>query len=391
MQRSHWLAFALLSPAACNSSNPGSLQASVLSFEHRAEREESHALALTPGQTLELSTSYGSIEVHAVDGAAPSLRARVHASGRTREEAEAVLARYRVVLEPRAGALRVELRGEPLEIHAGSLRLDQGASVDFVATVPRGTPLVAETQSGDIETHGVLGACELDTAYGSLELGGARGTVQATSGSGDVAVRDVEGERIHVGSEYGSVRALDVVADAELTLESGSGDVDLERGRARTIELATDYGTISLADAHGTVTAHSGSGDVHLEELRGAVEASSDYGTVTIDGVLTGLTASSGSGDIRAAARAGSTHTSEWRLTSDYGTVTLRVPADFAGALDARTEYGSVLCDFEVTREAGRKKEKDDNSLRGTIGAGGAPITLRSGSGNVALKKLAAD
>lgn len=387
MNRSHWLALPLFLSPACSASSHGSIQIGAMNLDQRAERNETHALTLAPGQTLELFTSYGSIEVHAVEGAAPSLQARVRASGRTREEAELVLARYQLILESRAGALRVELRGEPLEIREGLVHFSQAACVDFVATVPSGAPLVADTGSGDITTHGVLGACTLETDYGSLKLGGARGEVQATSGSGDVSVRDLEGEHVYVGSEYGDVRAFGVRASGALTLESGSGDVVLERAQAATIELTTDYGSVTLADGRGAVTAHSGSGDVRLAGASGAVKASSDYGTVTIDGVLSGLAASSGSGSVSALARAGSAHTSEWRLSSDYGSVTLSVPATFAGTLDARTDYGSIECDFPITLEAGKKK-KDDGTLRGTIAGGGAPISLRSGSGDVALKKL---
>jgi DUF4097 and DUF4098 domain-containing protein YvlB len=388
MNRTHWLAFPLFLAPSCSLASQGSIQIGTFTLDQVAERNETHALALAPGQALELVTAYGSIEVHAVDGAAPSLQARVRASGRTLAEAELVLSRYQLVFEPRAEGLRVELRGEPLEIREGLVCLSQSAYVDFVATVPSGAPLLADTGSGDITTHGMLGACTLETSYGSLTLDGARGAVQASSGSGDVSVKDLEGDSIQVGSEYGDVRALDVRASGELTLESGSGDVTLERGRAATIELTTDYGTVTLAEGSGAVKAHSGSGDVRLAGVSGAVQASSDYGTVEVEGVLAGLTASSGSGSVHAHARAGSSHSSEWSLSSDYGSVTLSVTASFTGTLDARTDYGSIECDFPITLEAG-KREKNDGKLRGTIGAGGAGITLRSGSGDVALKVIA--
>lgn len=355
-----------------------------VSVNEKAQRTETHALALAPGETLTLDTSYGDIEVAAAGEGAPELRATLHASGRTVAEAEAVLARYQVVLERGPNGPSARLVGEPLRVHEGGTRLVLAAHVDYSATVPTGTPLCATTESGDIRTSGELGRCHLDTEYGAIALDAARGDVSARSGSGDVSAERVEGGRIELASEYGDVRLRAARAE-RLSCKTGSGDVALEDAEAGTLELSTDYGNVHAKKTAGELCAHSGSGDVRLHGVRGAITADSDYGTVEVEGELTGLSATSGSGDVRVRAEGKSRTDAGWKLASDYGSVLLRAPEGFGCVLDAKTDYGSVECDFPITIEAGKKK--GEGKLKGTVGSGGGTVKLSSGSGDVALKK----
>lgn len=356
-----------------------------MSLHAGAQREETRALELSAGETLTLDTGFGDAEVVAVEGAQPEIHATLHANGRTREEAEAVLARYQLAIERGPHGPEVRLVGEPLEIRDGGMSMTLAATADFHAVVPPGTRLVATSGSGDLVTRGALGACRLETGYGDVTIEEARGGLFAKSGSGDVSARRVAGERVELASGYGEVQ-LGTVQAQRVTCHSGSGDVSLESGTAETLELETNYGSVHVRAASGALKARSGSGDVHLLGVNGAIDAESNYGTVEIDGVLSALRAASGSGDVRARAREGSRLTDGWTLSSNYGEVTLRVPEGFACALDARTAYGNVTCDFPITIEAGKKA--GDQKLKGTIGAGGASVTISSQSGDVALKKL---
>jgi DUF4097 and DUF4098 domain-containing protein YvlB len=356
------------------------------SFSHQTEREEVHALALSPGQKLVLQGSSGDIRVSASSDGRSELRALVRGWGRNHEEAEAVLARYRVEVEQDAAGARVRLVGEPLEVHGRSMNATLSADVEYVASVPAGTALEALTSAGDIEARGPLGATRLVTQYGDVGAEDVRGSLDASSGSGDVRAARVEGDVIALSSEYGDVRLEEGAAAGNVACTSGSGDVDVERTRGRAIELATSYGDLDARDLEGELRARSGSGSVRICGARGAIDADSSYGGVEIEGILAGLRASAGSGDVRVRALPGSRVDPAWSLTSSYGSVTLSVPSDFACELDARTSFGSVKSDFSLLTEAGERE--NDSALRGQVGAGGGRVTLASGSGNVALKKL---
>jgi len=356
-----------------------------VSLNENAQRSETHALELGQGESLTLDTSYGDIEVAAASEGASELRATLHASGRTLEEAQAVLARYQVVIERGPNGPSARLVGEPLRLHEDGTHLVLSAHVDYSATVPAGTPLCATTQSGDIRTTGELGRCHLETEYGTIALDAARGDASAHSSSGDVSAGRVEGGRIELESDYGDVSLREARAE-RLTCKTSSGNVTLEAAEAEALELSTDYGNVHASRAIGDLRAHSDSGDVRLHGVRGSIVADSDYGTVEVDGELSGLRAKSGSGDVRVRAEEKSRADSGWTLASDYGTVVLRAPEGFGCVLDAKTDYGSVECDFPITIEAGKKK--GEGRLKGTVGSGGGTVKLSSGSGNVALKKL---
>jgi DUF4097 and DUF4098 domain-containing protein YvlB len=65
------------------------------------------------------------------------------------------------------------------------------------------------------------------------------------------------------------------------------------------------------------------------------------------------------------------------------GGITLRLPASAAFEIEAETFSGSIQTDFAVTM-SGRLSPKE---LRGTVGAGGAALRIKSFSGTVEIRK----
>lgn len=355
-----------------------------LSGGEDATRTETHALDVKAGGRLELVTPHGRIEARAAAGAAASLTATLHSSGRTAEEAAMVLQGYSLAFDADDGVLRVSLQGEPARIRDREARLYLGASVDFVVTVPENVELLVHTQSGDVAVEGPFASCRLETRYGDITAIGGHGDLTALSGSGDVAVRDVTCDRVRVESGYG-VLQLENITARDLDAESKSGDLTLAGAHVERLQLDTRYGRVSVHDAEGDLRASSRSGSVELSAVRGDVVAESQYGRVAVEGVLTGLRVRSSSGDVRVRALDGSTNSRNWDLSSGYGQVTLQVPPGFGCRLEASTRYGEVECDLPVTIDGGKRK---NGALRGTVGAGGPVVALSSGSGNVALRQL---
>ena len=75
--------------------------------------------------------------------------------------------------------------------------------------------------------------------------------------------------------------------------------------------------------------------------------------------------------------------TDDMELSSGNGTITVTVPADFAGELDASTGSGKFYSDFPMTLRG----RIDPQHVRATIGRGGRRLTMRSGNGDVELRK----
>jgi DUF4097 and DUF4098 domain-containing protein YvlB len=379
------LGLAGLAASACVVDMQGLHVTDGLSLNEKAERVETRPLALAPGATLTFDAGFGDVTVATSDDGRAELTATIRARGRTRAEAEAVLARYALALEDGPDGPMVRLVGEPLRVEEGRASAQLGAHADFEAVVPDGTRLVAHSGSGDLLARGALGACRLETSYGDIAAEGVRGDLVAKCGSGDVIAADVEGGSIELTSGYGQIQLAGARA-TRIRIESGSGDIALEDAHAGTLALETSYGDVHVRAAHGALRARSGSGEVRLHGVHGALDAESGYGALELDGVFSALTAASGSGDVFARARAGSTPDAAWKLHSGYGSVTLAVPDGFGCTLEARTSYGDVDCDFPITIEADQLEKR--GTLRGTVRSGAGSVTLSSGSGDVALRKL---
>jgi Putative adhesin len=353
-----------------------------VTLAHSVERAEQHALELASEDVLWLVTREGRVEVTAGSGA-PVLHAVLRAHGRTREEAAAVLERYRLVLVRRADGLHAELEGEPLRVADGSTRLELSAHVDLVASVPPGTHLEASSGSGELVTRGPLGRVALESGFGAIQVDEAHQGLRAKSGSGDVTVARLLGGEGELTSGFGRIRVHEARA-RELSCRSGSGDVVIDASAGAELELETGFGLVRVGSADGAVRARSGSGDVRLASVHGPVTAHSEFGTVEVEGTLSALEASSGSGDVRVTARPGSRVEPSWTASSGFGAILLLAPADLACRLDVRTSFGAIECAFPVTTEAGARH--DGRRLAGTIGAGGGTVSLSSGSGDVVLR-----
>ena len=349
-----------------------------------AQRVETVPLTIAPGGTLQVSTPHGRIEVRAELGAAPKLVATLRAGGRTEEEAQEVLRRHSLVVDGEGERVAVSVRGEPMRIRDDGVHVTIGASVDCVVTVPEGTALQIDTSSGDIRATGPLGACKLHTRQGSIDLDGVRGDVDLRSESGDVTVRDAAGGDVIVDSGYGAL-LLEKLAAASLRASSKSGNVTLHDGRADQAALTTSHGSIRVRGSTGELRAETRSGDVEVVGARGAVNVRTEYGKVAVEGELTAVEARTASGTVAVKALPGSANATDWQLSSSHGAVSLWVPADFGCEFAATTQYGEIDCDFPVLVEGGRRQS---GQWRGRVGGGGHAVTLTTGSGDIAMKKL---
>jgi hypothetical protein len=173
-------------------------------------------------------------------------------------------------------------------------------------------------------------------------------------------VRVPKGVHVAAGSGNGDVS---VVASGEVRASSGNGDVRVSAG--------------------GPAHASSGNGEVRVDRATGPVRASSGNGRVFVVTTRGPVNASSGNGDVEVSMDAIADVADDMELSSGNGTVTVTVPADFTGELDASTGSGKFYSDFPLTLRG----RIDPHRVRATIGRGGRRLSMHSGNGDVELKK----
>jgi hypothetical protein len=147
-------------------------------------------------------------------------------------------------------AFEVTLGAGSVSLH--ELRADRGGfrhggGGDLDVSIPRGSTLVVETGSGDLEVDGLTGDQRYRTTSGELRMRAVAGGITVQGVSGDVSVV--------------------AVGDAAVTLTTVSGDIELRAGTLRTLSVATTSGDLKVAGrlaGHGPFTVETVSGDVLL-------------------------------------------------------------------------------------------------------------------------------
>jgi DUF4097 and DUF4098 domain-containing protein YvlB len=162
-------------------------------------------------------------------------------------------------------------------------------------------------------------------------------------------------------------------------------DVDVEVPRQIESNIRTGDGNIDVTGLQGDTRLRAGDGHIEADSLGGSLEATTGDGHMRVRGRLDSLTLRSGDGGIDAELLPGSKIASSWRVESGDGSVTVRLPRDFAADLDLHTGDGGISVDFPLATTAGGRSQ---HNLRARLNSGGAPFYIRTGDGSVRLARL---
>jgi hypothetical protein len=161
--------------------------------------------------------------------------------------------------------------------------------------------------------------------------------------------------------------------------------VDVSAPRQIESDIRTGDGNIEVTNSQGETRLRTGDGNIVAESLGGSLEATTGDGNMRVRGRLDSLTLRSGDGGIDAEVLPGSKLASSWRVESGDGSVTIRLPSNFAADLDVHTGDGNITVDFPLTTVAGGRSEHD---LRARLNGGGATLHIRTGDGSIRLTRL---
>jgi hypothetical protein len=169
-----------------------------------------------------------------------------------------------------------------------------------------------------------------------------------------------------------------VPPDVALNLHSGSGNVESYQV-GRYLSASSGSGNVRARGVHGLADLSSGSGDVELEQNGpGDVKAKSGSGNIKVHGFNGGIIARTGSGDVEADGKL----TAAANLVSGSGNVVMHLTPDAHFNLEASTGSGDIHIGFPGAPEQG---ENSRHHLTAPINGGGAPLEVRTGSGNVEI------
>lgn len=167
-----------------------------------------------------------------------------------------------------------------------------------------------------------------------------------------------------------------------LRATTGNGDVTVEKA-SNDLDITSGNGDVRITMTAGQVNVTTGNGELDIEGATGPVKATTGNGRVYVLTSSGPVIARTGNGEIDVKMKA-ITGTSNMQFTTGNGSVTVALPSNFNGEIDASTGNGEFRSDFEI-RVIGRLNPRH---VRGTIGSGGAQtIKMSSGSGRLELRK----
>ena len=171
-------------------------------------------------------------------------------------------------------------------------------------------------------------------------------------------------------------------AGVKLQAETGNGDVAINNAGS-DVRASTGNGRLLVSGTSGRVQAHTGNGRVTIEDAHGPVEATTGNGDVRVVTAIGPVNASSGNGDIEVS-MARVEHSAEMSFTTGSGRIVLSVPNGFGAELEGSTGNGAISSELPM-RVEGRI---DPRRIRGTLGNGGERLALRSGNGDITIRRV---
>ena len=200
-------------------------------------------------------------------------------------------------------------------------------------------------------------------------------------------------EKPHVGfhvnwTNHGQTY-VEVETPGTLDLDAKTSDGNLSASNLQgDLQLHTGDGNADLDNLRGTIRLRSSDGNLTLQNSSGTIEARSSDGHMKVDGNFSAVQLHSSDGGLDFVLANGAKLTAASRIESSDGTVTIRVPHDFAADLDISTSDGHIDCALPLTMDHYDSREGSGHHMRGQVNSGGVPLAIHTSDGNVTISQL---
>ncbi len=290
---------------------------------------------VSPGGSLTVKSSIGTVEIQAVDGNNVSIELVRQIKASNKNELEQILKDLQLDFIHKDNDVEVLVK-LPEEWDWKKIKR---VKLDMKITIPRAYNVNVRT-IGVIQTNDLEGNVELSTSGFRLTTGNVRGTGNFSSAGGAITTGDINGVA-KVSSAGGAIRMGNI--DGDFNVQSSGGSINAGR-------------------VDGRVTAHSAGGYIHIKEVTNAVEAITQGGEVRTY--------------ISRQPQSDST------FVTSGGSVDLRFAESVGVSLEADLGAGSVSSDYALP-----VREPSSSIVKGDLNGGGPKIIVRTAAGKLTLRK----
>lgn len=325
-------------------------------------REQSEKVVDAQGLTgVVAENARGYVEVR------PSKDGRVHLTAlklvrcHNEEKARTMAGQTQVVTTVENGRFVVRVRyPQRQQVRIGFWDMFSGyewprVEVRLALEIPPQLTVRLKSSSGDLITEDLTGAQDLETTSGDITSDGGRSQVEARSTSGGI-----------------SVSGLGV---AELRTVSGDIEVSDVRGALRA---NTTSGEIVIQGAADSIVVGSVSGDVRVTQAPRGLVARTVSGEIGVKSAAGGVSLESTSGDVSVGLDPG-VHRAD--VTTASGDIVVGLAPSVGCILEMSTSNGTLDASVPI-----QVKSVSRRLMSGVIRRGGAPVTLKTSSGDINVK-----
>lgn len=247
---------------------------------------------------------------------------------------------------------------------------------DLTLEIPTAAGTVIRSGHGDVTVEGLEGSVEVTAKHGDVRVDDLGSNVHAQMKNGDFSAHDVKGHALVEGaggdvtlSGIGGAAAIHGEFTGDVHLQEVSGAVTFQSSRTQISvphlvgSMTLDSGDLGMERAHGPVIIQTKAKNIDLSTIAGGVEIKDSDGDVNVSSALP-------LGTIR--------------IENRTGDVRLQVPENASFHVSASTSPDESLhTDFplKVTTEGGKKM------VDGQVGSGGPKIELTTTHGSLKLSK----
>ena len=299
-------------------------------------------------------------------------------------------------------------------------------TVDFTITVPTEMKVSVDSAFGEVNLSDVKGDGNLKTNFGDISVQNLQGglTVETESGAitatsitaggsaidlhsgfGNISLGKASAGDVKLNSQSGGLDVNDLRASGDVDLSTQFGNVDFENGSASALTVETQSGQVKLTSLNvsGEAKVNGDFGEIELTKVKAkSYDLDTSSGSVTVDGAQGAVKVNAGFGNISISQAEDVTldlNTQSGSITfegslgegphsvhSDFGEISLSLPADTAVDVDLQTEFGNITSDIPVTVILSGEVEKSHQV--GTMNGGGPELKVSTQSGNIAIEAL---
>jgi hypothetical protein len=288
-------------------------------------------LKLEPGGSFVLDSDVGSVTVVGTDEAG----ARVVITSR-RDDFDS---KYKLSFDEDTGRVKVKVDKKGGGILSW-ISWSSSDGIKFDIEVPRETHIDIDTAGGRIVVEAITGNARLDTSGGGISARDIEGNLLADTSGGSIDVEKVIGT-VNADTSGGNIDVVAVIGD---------------------VRADTSGGSIDISEVDGDINADTSGGSINIKEAAGYVRADTSGGNVRV----VFATGNSSGGD----------------LSTSGGSIFVGLDPSANLDVDAATTGGKLDLGLPVTVQGSISR----GAVRGTLGSGGATLTVRTSGGDIEIE-----